>query len=165
MRTLAWCVVLVLAVSLPVSPADATPPPPVCGVDLAAPQIGNAVARLRPAFADQDTYWNPTPFAGNFDPCLPLSTALVTVERATGSSPVHAVFFHYGHYLGTATWTPYPFTTLDESQTTADTVVLDYKIGDDVCTACPGPIHTVRYLWTGTHVEMLDPPPSTGARG
>jgi hypothetical protein len=69
------------------------------------------------------------------------------------------LFFHYGEYLGTATWEPYPFTELNSAQTTDDTVVLDYKDGRDVCTACEGPINVVRYHWMGDHVEMLDPAP------
>lgn len=134
---------------------------PQCGVDLHAPQIALAVGTLRPAFRDIDTAWDSAAYDGNFDPCATLSTALVTVERATGSSPDHALLFHYGEYLGTATWEPYPFTTLNTAQTTDETVVLDYKDGRYVCTACPGPIHTVRYQWTGDHVAMLDPPPPT----
>lgn len=42
-------------------------------------------------------------FEGNFDPCATSSTALVTVEGATGSSPTTALMFHSGTYLGTAT--------------------------------------------------------------
>lgn len=130
-----------------------------CGVDLTAPQIARAISMLRPAFRDGEALWNSAPYGGNFDPCATLSTALVTVERATGSSPGHALFFHDGEYLGTATWEPYPFTELNSAQTTDDTVVLDYKDGRDVCTACDGPINVVRYRWMGDHVEMLDPAP------
>lgn len=132
---------------------------PRCGIDMGAPEIALAVATLRPAFRDLSAEWDEVPYAGNFDRCVVLSAALVTVERGTGSSPAHALFFHYGDYLGTATWEPYPFTSLNTARTSTDTVVLDYKDGRWVCTACEGPVHTVRYRWTGNRVEMLDPPP------
>lgn len=67
--------------------------------------------------------------------------------------------FHDGTYLGTATSKAYGFTSLKEDRTTADTVVLDYKT-PGACNACaPAAITSVRYLWTGNHVSMLDPAP------
>jgi hypothetical protein len=160
MRELVMVVAVAVSGFLGTVPASADPlPGQQCGVELNAPQIAQAIRTLRPAFRDGDALWNSAPYGGNFDPCATLSTALVTVERATGSSPSHALFFHYGEYLGTATWEPYPFTELNTAQTTDDTVVLDYKDGRYVCTACEGPINVVRYGWTGDHVEMLDPPP------
>jgi len=145
---------------VPVAAAEPSPSPR-CGVDLGAAVIAGAVHSLRPAFTDMDVAWNPVPYGGNFDPCATLSTALVTVEGATGSSPNHALFFHYGDYLGTATWEPYPFTSLNMPLTTDDTVVLNYKDGRYVCTACSGPVTIVRYQWQRDHVQMLDPPPPT----
>jgi hypothetical protein len=154
-------VVMATVVGVVQAPSAAAAPPvgPECAVDLNASQIATAVRSLRPAFRDIDAAWDHAPYGGNFNPCATLSTALVTVERATGSSPSHALFFHYGEYLGTATWNPYPFTSLNAAETTDDTVVLDYKDGRDVCTACAGPVNAVRYLFTDGHVEMLDPPP------
>jgi hypothetical protein len=156
-----WVVVVTLGVLVvDVSPAAATPPVEQhCGVDLTAPEIALAVKSLRLAFRDRDVAWNGVPYEGNFDRCVALSTALVTIDRATGSSPSQALFFNYGEFLGTATWSAYPFTSLNVAQTTDRTIVLDYKDGRGVCTACAGPIYTVRYQWTGNHVEMLDPPP------
>ena len=81
--------------------------------------------------------------------------------RATGSSPDQALLFHYGDYVGTATWEPYGFTSLNRGATRDDMVVLNYKDNRFVCTACPGPINSVRYQWQDDHVEMLDPPPPT----
>ena len=142
------------------APASSQPPPDTrCGVDLSASVIAQAVASLRPAFPNMDVAWNPAPYGGNFNPCATLSTALVTVVGATGSSPDHALLFHYGEYLGTATWEPYPFTSLNIPLTTDDTIVLEYKDGRYVCTACPGPVTIVRYQWQRDHVQMLDPPP------
>ena len=56
---------------------------------------------------------DPRTFEGNFNPCATLSTALVTVEGATGSSPITALMFHNGTYLGTATSRAYGFTSLN----------------------------------------------------
>ena len=135
---------------------------PRCGIDLNAPEIALAVQSLAPAFRDIDARWDSAAYGGNVDPCATLSTALVTVERATGSSPNHALSFHYGEYVGTATSQPHPFTALNTAQPTDDTVVLDYKDGRYVCTACAGPMYTVRYHWDGDRVEMLGVmPPSS----
>jgi hypothetical protein len=141
------------------SPAGAAPPGSECGVNLSAPQIAQAVKSLPPALAGMDAPWEANPYGGNFDPCAELSTALVTVQGATGSSPEQALFFHYGEYVGTATAQAYPFTSIDTGRTTDAMVVLSYKDGRNVCTACPGPVSTVRYQWQQDHVQMLDPAP------
>jgi hypothetical protein len=140
-------------------PAAAAPPGSQCGVNLSAPQIDQAVRSLSPAFSGMDAAWEPNPYGGNFDPCAALSAALVTVQGATGSSPEQALFFHFGEYVGTATAQAYPFTSIDSGHTTDSMVVLTYKDGRNVCSACPGPVHTVRYQWQDDHVQMLDPAP------
>lgn len=137
--------------------------PPACGINLGAPEVINAVRSLPPYPASYGSAWawstESQYFEGNYDPCAALSTALVTVQGATGSSPITALMFHDGHYLGTATSKAYGFTTLDHDRTTDDTVVLDYKDARNVCTACDGPVSAVRYQWQGDHVAMLDPAP------
>jgi hypothetical protein len=143
--------------------AGAAPPGSQCGANLTAPQIGLAVRSLSPAIRGVDAPWDPNAYGGNFDPCATLSTALVTIQGATGSSPEHALLFHNGEYVGTATPAPYPFTSLNKDETTDDTVVLNYKDGRSVCTACPGPVYEVHYQWQGDRAAMLDPlPPSPG---
>lgn len=140
--------------------AQATAAPTVCGVNLAAPQIINAVEQL-PPYPGTDWRWSSDPrtFDGNYNPCSTLSTALVSVEGATGSSPITALMFHNGTYLGTATSKAYGFTTLNAVQTTDDTVVLTYKT-PGACNACaPASVTNVRYQWQGDHVAMLDPAP------
>ncbi|MBV8293150.1 MAG: LppP/LprE family lipoprotein [Mycobacterium sp.] len=67
--------------------------------------------------------------------------------------------FHRGTFLGTGTVKDYSFITLNRAASTNNAVVLNYKDGRNVCTACPGPITTVRYQWQGDHVAMLDPAP------
>jgi LppP/LprE lipoprotein len=162
MRSRNWTisVVVILGLILVGSPAKAAPPG--CGVNLAAPEVTSAVNSLPPwQNVGQAVRWDAMPesMSGNFDPCATLSVALASVERGTGSSPWQALLFHKGQYVGTATSKPYAFTSLNTAQTTDDTVVLDYKDGRNVCTACPGPITTVRYQWQGDHVAMLDPAP------
>ena len=99
------------------------------------------------------------PLESNYDPCADLSTVLVTIEGATGSSPIQALMFHRGEFLGTGTWKAYGFTSLDAEASTPDTVVLRYRWGQS-CTACDdGSVTTVRYHWDGNRVIMLDPPP------
>ncbi|MEU0499170.1 LppP/LprE family lipoprotein [Mycobacterium sp. NPDC006124] len=143
------------------APASANAAPPgACGVDLGAPQISTAVRSL-PPYPGTDWTWSaePASIEGNFNPCATLSTALVTVTQATGSSPVTALMFHDGRYLGTATSKAYGFTSFDPDRTTDDTVVLDYEV-PGACNACaPASVSSVRYQWQGDHVAMLDPAP------
>lgn len=56
--------------------APAAAQPQQCGENLAAPQIAQAVARLRPAFDDIDVAWDTWPYDGNYNPGATLSTAL-----------------------------------------------------------------------------------------
>jgi LppP/LprE lipoprotein len=152
----------VLAATVVVGGPATAAPPTACGVNLAAPQVLSA-ARSLPRYPGTDWAWSTDPrnFDGNFNPCATLSTALVTVEGATGSSPITALMFHDGTYLGTATSKAYGFTSLNTAQTTDDTVVLTYKT-PGACNACePAAVTNVRYQWQGDHVVMLDPlPPS-----
>lgn len=134
---------------------------PNCGENLAAPQVISAVRQLAP---DPGTGWiwssDPSTFEGNFDPCATLSTALASVEGATGSSPVAALMFHNGEYVGTATPRARGFTRLNIARTTDDTVVLDYKT-PGACNACPpAAVNSVRYLWQGNRIVTLDPLPA-----
>lgn len=130
-----------------------------CGVDLGNPKVTAAIksqdAGLRQAYG-----WSwgldPAYFDGNYDPCAPLSVVVTSVEGATGSSPDLAVLFHNGVFVGPATSDYRPFVYFDAARSTGDTVVLDYK-DPNVCSACDGPITSVRYQWRGDRVEVLDP--------
>jgi hypothetical protein len=103
--------------------------------------------------------WNSRPIDSNYSPCADLSAILVMIDRGTGSSPVQALMFHRGTYLGTGTSKAYGFTFLDAAESTDTTVVLDYRTPGE-CNACaPAAVTKVRYQWQGDHVEMLDPPP------
>jgi LppP/LprE lipoprotein len=103
--------------------------------------------------------WQTTPIGGDYKPCADLSTILVMIEGGTASSPVQALMFHRGTYLGTGTSKAYGFTSLNAARSTGETVVLDYATPGE-CDACaPASVTSVRYQWRGDHVEMLDPPP------
>ncbi|WP_024805089.1 LppP/LprE family lipoprotein [Nocardia sp. BMG51109] len=137
------------------------PAPAQCGVDLASPTVQAAVAGLPPEPVTQ-AHWatDPATFRGNFDPCATLSTAIVTIEGATGSSPEHALLFHQGRYVGTATPEAHGFTTLAAEATTDGTVVLGYKTPGS-CNACPDAGHTqVGFHWDGRRVVMQGTPPA-----
>lgn len=152
-------VALLAAAATDVGPATAAPPGG-CGVSLAAPEVIAAIKSL-PPYPGTDWKWSsaPTTLEGNFNPCATLSTALVTVEGSTASSPTTALMFNNRSYLGTATSKAYGFTTLNAARTTDDTVVLDYRT-PGVCDACaPAAVTSVRYQWRNDHVVMLDPPP------
>lgn len=107
-----------------VEPAQAAPPG--CGVNLAAPEIQTAINSLPPAPYRPWSH-EPQSFEGNYNPCATLSTALITIQAATRSSPEQALLFHDGNYVGTATSKAYGLVSLNSARTTDDTVVLDYK--------------------------------------
>lgn len=128
-------------------------------MNLAAPQIQAAINSVPTVREGWPWGREPQSYLGNYNPCATLSVALISIEGGTGSSAWQALLFHDGNYVGTATTKAYSFTSLNTAQTTDDTVVLNYKDGRNVCTACPGPITSVRYQWQGDHVAMLDPAP------
>jgi hypothetical protein len=152
-------VVVTVAAAVFTAPAYAKP---ACGVNLSAPEIQAAINTVPTVLQGWPWSHDPRSFdpGSNFNPCTTLSAVIITVEGATGSSPNQALLFHYGDYVGTGTSKAYGFTSLNAARTTDDTVALNYKDGRNVCTACPGPITTVRYQWQGDHVVMLDPAPA-----
>lgn len=157
-RTLGGCIsVIVLAASLLAGPGQIAPAFAQCGSDEAS-AVWSALAQLPPERVT-GRRWASSPLESNYDPCADLSTVLVTIEGGTGSSPIQALMFHHGTFLGTGTWKAYGSTSLDTAASTNDTVVLRYRSGQS-CTACDdGIVTSVRYHWDGTKVVMLDPPP------
>jgi LppP/LprE lipoprotein len=132
-----------------------------CGPDQAT-AVQSALAQARPPqiAAKTGARWSSTPQGTNYDPCADLSAVLVTVEGATGSSPMQALMFHRGVFLGTGTVDDYSFMTLNSAASSKDMVVVDYRVGKS-CTACgDGTTVSVRYKWNGTQVQMLDPAPT-----
>ncbi|WP_157163483.1 LppP/LprE family lipoprotein [Nocardia aobensis] len=88
-----------------------------CTTDLAAPEIRRAVATLPPYDAGGGVTWawndNPPALRGTYNRCSTLSVVVVTTQGATASSPEHALLFHRGDYVGTATPKAQAFTTVD----------------------------------------------------
>ncbi|MFI1918462.1 LppP/LprE family lipoprotein [Nocardia sp. NPDC020380] len=91
--------------------------------------------------------------------CSPLSAALVTIQGATASSPMQALLFHNGTYVGPATPEWNAFISVDKSRTTADTVGLRYMI-PGTCDACSdGTFYCVQFHWDGQQVITIGKPP------
>jgi len=154
--------VFLLAVLLGAIPQAVAEPNSGCGPDQAT-AVQSALAQIPPPqiAAATGARWsaNIWPPDSNYNPCADLSTVLITVEGATGSSPMQALMFHRGTYLGTGTVKDYPYMSLNKAASTNDTVVVNYKVGK-TCSGCNDGITTpVRYHWVGTKVQMLDPAP------
>ncbi len=129
-----------------------------CGQD-GNDALADALAMLPPE-PKTGREWDPVPIGSNFDACADLSAIMVGVEGGTGSSPVQALMFHRGEYLGTGTAEAYGFTELDLAASTDDTVVLNYATGQS-CNACDdGVVTSVRFQWDGQSIKMLGNPPS-----
>lgn len=146
------------------APQAAAEPNSGCGPDQAT-AVQSALAQVPPpqiAASLPDVRWSAAiwPPDSNYNPCADLSTVLITVESATGSSPMQALMFHRGTYLGTGTVKDYSYMSLNKAASTSDTVVVNYKVGK-TCSGCnDGITKPVRYHWDGTRVQMLDPPPA-----
>ena len=144
------------AAAAPTAPPPAAPPP-TCGPDEAT-ALHSALAKLPPEPVT-GRGWLTTPIGSDYNPCADLSTILVMIQGGTASSPMQALMFHRGTYLGTGTSKAYGFTSLNTARSTGDMVVLDYSTPGQ-CDACaPAAVTSVRYQWQGDHVAMLDPPP------
>lgn len=160
MAAVAATVSVLSPLALHADPARAEPA--TCGLNLKAPEIETALASV-PTLPDTNGWdRNVSSFdpSSNYNPCATLSTVIITVIGATGSSPDLAMMFHKGSYVGVATLKAYAFTSVNAAKTTDDTVALDYKDGREVCTACPGPTTTVRYQWQNDKLVMLDAAPA-----
>ncbi len=149
--------VLALGAGLAGSIGRVAPASAQCGPDEAS-AVWTALAQLPPERVTGRRFAS-GPLESNYDPCADLSTVLVTIEGATGSSPVQALMFHRGEFLGTGTWKAYGFTSLDREASTPDTVVLRYRWGQSCTAYDDGNVTTVRYHWDGSRVVMLDPAP------
>jgi LppP/LprE lipoprotein len=126
----ALCLMTVLVGAVPRAMAE---PNSGCGPDQAT-AVQSALAQVPPpqiAAANARVRWsaNIWPPDSNYNPCADLSTVLITVEGATGSSPMQALMFHRGTYLGTGTVKDYPYMSLNKAASTNDTVVVNYQVG------------------------------------
>jgi hypothetical protein len=119
-----------------------------CEVDLAAPEIAKAVAGL-PADPRSNQSWSPEPVAGNYNECAPLSVVIVKANTNAENPNTRAVMFHLGKFIPTGVPDTYGFNGIDKSQSTGDTVALQYSSG------VPGLASVVKFRWNGNGVELV----------
>lgn len=146
-----------------VSPSTAPPtvtssiPTQNCGVDLTAPAIRQATQVVEPISMyplNPDNAW------GNFNRCAELSVALVPTAGGTGSSPIQALMFHYGEYVGSPTGAGEGFLKFDSDRTTDSMVVLNFIVDYGSCTACDDKSWAdVRFQLKNGQLVALDPIP------
>jgi LppP/LprE lipoprotein len=154
--------VCLLTILLAVVPRAVAEPNSGCGPDQAT-AVQSAISQMPPPqiAATTGAHWSSyvEPGGSNYDPCVDLSTVLITVDHTTGSSPIQALMFHRGTFLGTGTVKDYPYLSLNKAASTNDTVVIVYQVGK-TCSGCnDGTPTPVRYHWEGTRVQMLDRAP------
>lgn len=123
--------------------------------------ITAAAATLAPYPSLPDATWSNT-IAHNYLPESELSAALVTLDHATISTPVHVLLFHHGQYLGTATDHAMPGIHLLASASTNAVVVLEFHELGDPHAGPPKAIRTARFRWLNNRVEWFGTlPPDT----
>lgn len=139
-------------------PASKTARPQAnCGVNPKAPVVRRAVTLIEPNAQyplDPDNAW------GNFDPCAELSVAMIPTAMGTGSSPVEALLFHDGGFVGTATPTGVGYLAFNRDETTDDTIVLTFRTSIGTCGGCDdGTYQDVRFRLRNGEVVPIDPIP------
>lgn len=103
---------------------------------------------------DRDAAW------GNFNPCAELSVALIPTAMGTGSSPVEALMFNDGEYVGKATAGGVGYLRFNEDKTTEDTLVLIFRATMGSCGGCDDGTYTdLRFQLRNGTVVALDPIP------
>ena len=104
--------------------------------------IADAVATLAPFPSLPEAKWSTDPIEDNVSSDSELSAALVTLEGATISSPIHVLLFHRGKFLGTATDQAIPGVQLLDNASTSTEVAIAFKE--------LGTPHAGQPTWTGT---------------
>jgi hypothetical protein len=125
-----------------------TAAPDPCAVNLAAPEITNAVSTL-PRDPRSNQGWNPEPLAGNYNECAPLSVVIIKANTNAENPNTRAVMFHLGKFIPTGVPDAYGFNGIDSSSTTGDTIALSYSNG------IPGLDSVVKFRWNGNGVELI----------
>lgn len=128
-----------------------------CGSASAAIAVQQAVATLpRPVPSIPDATWDAQEAdTAGYDPCAPLSWAVVSVSAGTPSSPNAILLFHDGTYLGTATKEQYPFEP-QVTRTSAAAVAVTYrfpKAGD--ANADPTGSANATYTWDAAQGKVV----------
>lgn len=137
----------------PLPPPTSAPPPPEepvdpCAVNLAAPAIAQAISEL-PKDPRSQQGWSTEPIAGNYNECAPLSAVVIRANTNADNPNTRAVLFHLGKFIPTGVPDTYGFNGLDTTQSTGDTVALQYASGVD------GLNSTVKFRWNGSGVELI----------
>jgi hypothetical protein len=108
--------------------------------------------------------WNPD--TSTYDPDADLSAIVGSVHLATVSSPQQLFFFHAGRYVATQLEPRFGIGIVATEGGTVTVRYPHYQPTDPNC--CPSlPDYVVRFRWSGTAVQPLDPlpPADQGAAG
>lgn len=140
------------AIPEPAPSTGPAPGPPAandpCATDLAAPEIVRAVSELPPDPRSEQA-WNPEPLDGNYNECALLSAVIIKANTNSENPNTRALLFHRGKFIPTGVPDTFGFNGLDGSQTTGDTVALQYSGG------VPGLASVVKFRWNGSGVELI----------
>ncbi|MGE2692352.1 LppP/LprE family lipoprotein [Mycolicibacterium pulveris] len=134
--------------SLPAAAPATTAAADPCEVDLAAPEIAEAVSEL-PRDPRSNQGWSPEPLAGNYNECAQLSVVIVKANTNAENPNTRAVMFHLGKFIPSGVPATYGFNGIDSSASTGDTVALRYSNG------VPGLDSVVKFRWNGNGVELI----------
>lgn len=141
------------------SPNPPTTTPEACELDNDADEVRAAMStlmRTHPTFSTDGVEL----VGGNFNRCKTLTAVLVYPYGSSASTPIHALMFHKGQYIETATPDPYAFMSLNSTESTDTTVVLDFRYSPASCAACDdGGVMPVRFRWSIDHIDMVGRPP------
>lgn len=132
----------------PKPPATPTAAPDPCAVNLAAPEIAKAVSTL-PRDPRSGQAWSPEPLAGTYNECAQLSAIIVKANTNAENPNTRAVLFHLGKLIPTGVPDTYGFNSIEQAQSTGDTVALAYSNGT------PALESVVKFRWNGAGVELM----------
>lgn len=120
------------------------------------PRIVAAIAEVPSAFTSAHMYdkaWSRTILDTSFDPCADLSYAVITVEGATGSSPMQVLLFHKGEYLGTTSDCAPGFQIVRQDDGDSITVTYQWPKPGEPNAGAKDSVE-VGYDWSGGRVVM-----------
>lgn len=119
-----------------------------CATNLTAPEIARAVSEL-PRDPRSNQAWSPEPIAGNYNECAQLSAVIVKANTNSPHANTRAVLFHQGKFIPSGVPDTYGFNSIDKTQSTGDTVALQYSGGFH------GLASVVKFRWNGSGVELM----------
>ncbi|CAN5220522.1 hypothetical protein BH11ACT7_BH11ACT7_42420 [soil metagenome] len=117
-------------------------------MNLAAPAIAQAVSQL-PKDPRSQQGWSPEPIAGNYNECAQLSAVIIKANTNADNPNTRAVLFHLGKFIPTGAPDTFGFNGIDTTQSTGDTVALQYASG------IAGLDSVVKFRWNGSGVELI----------